>query len=419
MPAAHHHHRRGQRQHPGHAVRRDHRRRTGTDPAERVSGSIRSTPDRSSRSPTACWWWCAPLPAARGGPPGAPRAGCRPERRAQEPSPRAGDHRRIGAAAAHPATRCPRCPHPARWPLPSSIGWSPRSSRRIRSISPGRARRWRSATCASQPFGNVKAVNGVDLDIAAHRLTCLIGPNDARREHAVRPSSPARRPDHGTIKLNGQRADRAPPGQDRPARGRPLVPVPPVRLFLRMSVVDDVRLAVPAQPGESACGALRAARWRQAERDTTGQAIPRYDQFVGLKDKANEPVTSLSYAEQKLLGVARSLATGADVLLLDEPPAGSTGRRSRASPTRPHLPEHAGKTVCVVEHNLHFLEEMLRRRLLLPGGRPGGCQRFAAGPDGRPSAAGGVLRCLTISPPPRPRTPQRSTALAAASRCAA
>ena len=90
---------------------------------------------------------------------------------------------------------------------------------------------------------------------------------------------------------------------------------------------------------------------------------------MGLADRAHEIAASLAFGEQKLVALARLVATEADVLLLDEPASGvdlqwvhrilDLIRRLAAS----------GKTVCLVEHNLEVVTAVADRAYFMEAGR--------------------------------------------------
>src|SRR3546814_5669241 len=86
-----------------------------------------------------------------------------------------------------------------------------------------------------------------------------------------------------------------------------------------MTVLENVLVALPHQLGDSIAAVFFSpARIRRQEEENYHRAMEILD-FVRLRDKAHESAESLSYAEEKLLVVARLLATGAEVLLFDEP----------------------------------------------------------------------------------------------------
>src|SRR6185437_3280291 len=90
-----------------------------------------------------------------------------------------------------------------------------------------------------------------------------------------------------------------------------------LRLFADLTALDNVLVAIKDQPGEEPVGAiLRPLHTARAHRRWRQEALATLE-HVGLADRAHDVVRNLSYGEQKLLTVARVLATGAELLLLD------------------------------------------------------------------------------------------------------
>jgi branched-chain amino acid transport system permease protein len=133
-----------------------------------------------------------------------------------------------------------------------------------------------------------------------------------------------------------------------------------VRTFPRLTVVENVMMGVAGQRGERMSIVLRPLPLRPGDRRTRDRALEWLD-FVGLAQRAEEPAGSLAFGEQKLVALARVLATEAKVLLLDEPASGIDKRWSD------HMIEHiarlpeAGRTVCIVEHNLNVVQRLAHR----------------------------------------------------------
>ena len=80
-----------------------------------------------------------------------------------------------------------------------------------------------------------------------------------------------------------------------------------------------------------------------------------YLEKVGLLKKRGEIARNLSYAEQKLLAIARLLSTGAEVLLLDEPSSGVDPNWVKRFMAIIRDLAQSGKTICIVEHNLEVV----------------------------------------------------------------
>jgi branched-chain amino acid transport system permease protein len=142
-----------------------------------------------------------------------------------------------------------------------------------------------------------------------------------------------------------------------------------VRLFERMTVLDNVVAAIPGQPGER-LGPLFATPWRTAaaERANRARALG-YLAFVGLADRAGDVAASLAFGEQKLVALARLIATEADVLLLDEPASGVDVQWVSRILELIRQVAAAGKTVCIVEHNLEVVTAVAHRAYFMEAGR--------------------------------------------------
>jgi ABC-type branched-subunit amino acid transport system ATPase component len=102
---------------------------------------------------------------------------------------------------------------------------------------------------------------------------------------------------------------------------------------------------------------LRPARVRAEEAAAHERALQVLE-FFGLAARAQELAEDLAYPEQKLLSMARMLATEADVLLLDEPTSGlDTESLARIVPMVRRLVER-GKTVLLIEHNMELIAQL-------------------------------------------------------------
>ena len=127
--------------------------------------------------------------------------------------------------------------------------------------------------------------------------------------------------------------------------------------------------------------------------------------FVGMAEFADVPAAALSYGQTKLISLARVLATEADVLLLDEP---ASGIDTKWVDTMLELIEQVrdqGRTVCVVEHNLHVVGRLADHTYFMELGQIT-AQGTIAELTNAPTARGGLLwNQLT---PPRPPCHRRN-----------
>jgi branched-chain amino acid transport system ATP-binding protein/branched-chain amino acid transport system permease protein len=210
----------------------------------------------------------------------------------------------------------------------------------------------------AKSFGGIRAVNGLDLILERGQITGLIGPNGAGKTTVFNLLTGALKPERGTVLLAGRDVTGLPPHQI--ARAGMVRSFQDVRSFSRLTVLENVMMGVAGQRGEQMRIVLSPTRLRPTERRARERALEWLD-FVGLAKRADEPAGGLAFGEQKLVALARVLATDAGVLLLDEPASGIDKRWNE------HMIEHiarlpeAGLTVCIVEHNLHVVERLAHK----------------------------------------------------------
>ncbi len=205
-------------------------------------------------------------------------------------------------------------------------------------------------------FGGIRAVDGLDLDVHAGTITGLVGPNGAGKTTVFNLLTGAIGADAGSVRLYGQDVTGLQPHQI--ASHGMVRTFQDVRIFARMTVLQNVMLGVQNQPGEKLRD-LFFLPWRpmRAERKTRQLALDAIA-FVNLTGKEHVPAGALGYGDQKLVVLARALATGARVLLLDEPASGID--RSALEPILAAIEElrASGRTILLVEHNLDVVDRL-------------------------------------------------------------
>jgi ABC-type branched-subunit amino acid transport system ATPase component len=133
-------------------------------------------------------------------------------------------------------------------------------------------------------------------------------------------------------------------------------------------VLDNVLLAFQGQPGERLRNVFFRPRASARQEAENRQAALALLQDVGLAEKANDPAEALSYGQQKLLSLACCLATGAELLLLDEPVVGIAPEMTeRILAVIRSLPGK-GKSVVLIEHNLDAVMQVCDRVIFMDAG---------------------------------------------------
>jgi ABC-type branched-subunit amino acid transport system ATPase component len=199
-------------------------------------------------------------------------------------------------------------------------------------------------------------VQGCSFDVAPGLITGLIGPNGAGKTTVFNLITGFLRADTGSIRYKGEEIAGLPPYRVE-ARGV-VRTFQHLRLWAKMSVLENVLVGCRTPVGENVLTLfLRPARVRAEEAAAHERALQVLE-FFGLAARAQELAEDLAYPEQKLLSMARMLATEADVLLLDEPTSGlDTESLARIVPMVRRLVER-GKTVLLIEHNMELIAQL-------------------------------------------------------------
>jgi len=202
----------------------------------------------------------------------------------------------------------------------------------------------------SKAFSGIKAVDGLSMQLQGGKITALVGANGAGKTTVFNLLTGALPLDGGAVYLDGQDITGLRPDQIA-TRGM-VRSFQDVRLFSGMTVQDNVLLGVPGQPGEH-LGPLfgRVGLTRRREREAR-EIAEHWLEFVDMQNLRRAKVDSLGYGQQKLVALARILATDARVLLLDEPASGIDYQFLDEMLDVISQIRDAGRTVCIVEHNL-------------------------------------------------------------------
>lgn len=205
----------------------------------------------------------------------------------------------------------------------------------------------------SKNFGGIAAADDLSMELHRGTITALVGPNGAGKTTVFNLLTGAIRPDRGQILLNGQDVFGMTP--NKVARLGMVRSFQDVRVFSRLSCLQNVMLGVQGQIGEHVGGLLlRPVRSFTDERETRDTAM-RWLDFVGMKDMAAVLTGALGFGQQKLVALARVLATEAEVLLLDEPASGVDQQWVDVMLELIEQLRPEGRTVCIVEHNLNVV----------------------------------------------------------------
>ncbi|GAA1124865.1 branched-chain amino acid ABC transporter ATP-binding protein/permease [Nocardioides aquiterrae] len=215
-------------------------------------------------------------------------------------------------------------------------------------------------------FGGLKAVAGATFELERGKVTALIGPNGAGKTTIFNMICGTLRADEGRVFLRGEDVTGKPAYQlVRKGLARSFQDV---RVCQRLTALNNVALGVQNQPGERVSRlVLRPFATRTAEKRVRQKALDCLA-LLGIADRAHLRVSELSYGDQKLVAIARLLATDCDVLLLDEPTSGVDPASVEKVIDGIARLRTLGHTVCLVEHSVHFVQRLADRAVFLDQG---------------------------------------------------
>ncbi len=202
-------------------------------------------------------------------------------------------------------------------------------------------------------FGGVRALHQVDLRVAAGEVHGLIGPNGSGKSTFVNVLTGLYRPSAGAVHLAGELVRGSSP--HRMARRGVTRTFQSIRLFGDLTVLDNVMVGYHTRLRKGFFAHLLQTRGAVEEEARFRSRAMALLELVGIAERAHEQAQNLSYGQQRLLEIARALAAGPRVLLLDEPAAG-------INPTELHQLARiireikaAGIAQVVIEHHMELI----------------------------------------------------------------
>jgi branched-chain amino acid transport system ATP-binding protein len=205
-------------------------------------------------------------------------------------------------------------------------------------------------------FGGLVAVNDVDFVIPEHSIVSLIGPNGAGKTTFFNMLTGVYKPTAGRIVFDGHDVTGKPPHAiTERGIGRTFQNI---RLFQHMTALENVMVGMHARlsSARAPLGIIRSVIRTPGIRREEKQARERAREllrFSGLRGRDDELARNLSYGDQRRLEVARALATGPTLLLLDEPTAGMNPQETSAfTDFVAKLREEQNLTILLIEHDM-------------------------------------------------------------------
>ena len=256
-------------------------------------------------------------------------------------------------------------------------------------------------------FGGVTSLANVSLSQQRGEILSVIGPNGAGKTSLFNCVTGVYRPQQGRILVRTADGRATNVVGLKPSRVTMLGVARTfqnIRLFNALTAFENVKIGVESHHHTGPIGAmLRLPRTRREEREGDARSLELLD-FVGLRTRANEISASLPYGGQRRLEIARALATRPQLLLLDEPAAGTNPSEKRdLEQLIRRINTEMGVSVLLIEHDMRLVMSVADRVVVLnfgsviAAGSPAEVQRtpavieayLGASTDGDADAAAG------------------------------
>jgi branched-chain amino acid transport system ATP-binding protein len=222
-------------------------------------------------------------------------------------------------------------------------------------------------------FGGVTSLADVSLQQQRGEILAVIGPNGAGKTSLFNCVTGVYHPQEGRISVRAEGRDavdligRKPDKVTRLGIARTFQNI---RLFNALSAVENVKIGVEARQHTGPVGAmLRLPRTRREERESDERAFELLS-FVGLERRTNELASSLPYGDQRRLEIARALGTNPQLLLLDEPAAGTNpSEKLDLERLIRRINSETSTSVLLIEHDMRLVMALATRVVVLNFGR--------------------------------------------------
>jgi branched-chain amino acid transport system ATP-binding protein len=218
----------------------------------------------------------------------------------------------------------------------------------------------------TKSFGGLVAVNNVSFGVAAGSVVGLIGPNGAGKTTIFNVITGIYPANQGTVRFDGREIG-ALPTHAIVALGVART-FQTIRLFQNLSVLENVLAGRHCRMGAGIVAAiLRHRRQRLEERRALQHVVEMLD-FVGLSGQRDQLARNLSYGNQRLLEIARALASQPRLLILDEPAGGMNEQETAELIELVRKIRARGVTILLIEHDMNLVMRVCDQVVVLEYG---------------------------------------------------
>jgi len=218
----------------------------------------------------------------------------------------------------------------------------------------------------TKSFGGLMAVNEVSFDVEEGAIVGLIGPNGAGKTTVFNLITGNHRSDRGTVRFEGR--DITNWLTHRIVRLGIARTFQTIRLFQNLSVLENVLAGCHCRMSSGSVAAmLRTPGERREEKKALDRALGELA-FVGLVGQEMQLAKNLSYGSQRLLEIARALATEPRLVILDEPAGGMNEQETAALIGTIRKIQKRGITTLLIEHDMSLVMKACEKIVVLEYG---------------------------------------------------
>ncbi|MBN1628729.1 MAG: ATP-binding cassette domain-containing protein, partial [Thermoleophilia bacterium] len=216
-------------------------------------------------------------------------------------------------------------------------------------------------------FGGLKAVDEVSLQVREGEIVALIGPNGAGKTTLFNAVSRLQRLTAGSVSFAGKDVSRM--SAANTARLGMARTFQNLRIYVNMTVLENVLVGCHYHERSGIWAAGLGLPHQRREEKASRERAMRALAMVGLQDSASLPAAGLPYGSQRLVEIARALASEPRLLLLDEPAAGMNDAERAYLVRQIRNINAAGTTILLVEHDIELVMGISERVYVLDYGR--------------------------------------------------
>ncbi len=217
-------------------------------------------------------------------------------------------------------------------------------------------------------FGGLMAVDSLNMNIEEGMSLGIIGPNGAGKTTVFNLLTGVYKPSQGSVLFKGREIHALPPheivslGIARTFQN--------IRLYRSLSVLENVMVGYAVRLKEPVWMSILLPRSARRQRACWVDECERLLELVGVLDAEDEPATALPYGKQRLVEIARALATGSQVLLLDEPSAGmNPAEKAELMNLITRIRSQMHLTTVIIEHDMKVVMNLVERMIVLDYGK--------------------------------------------------